>query len=149
MSIEAMKQALEAWQTSVYGSERHHKAMLMAMTNMGQVIAEAEKQEPVAHMYPDDLEKFQTEETFAYAYSVEMGSPTKGNTVPLYDRPQPKRYVATPREPLTDEQIDEIWRTHLHRDSRVRAIEAAHGITSDMKQEHVDKTAKQRHEENT
>ena len=25
-------------------------------------------------------------------------------------------------------------------------IEAAHGITSDMKQEHVDKTAKQRHE---
>ncbi len=106
MSIETMKQALEAWQTSVYGSERHHKAMLMAMTNMGQVIAEAEKQEPVAHMYPDDLEKFQTEETFAYAYSVEMGSPTKGNTVPLYDRPQPKRYVATPREPLTDEQID-------------------------------------------
>ena len=30
--------------------------------------------------------------------------------------------------PLTYEQIDEIWRTHLHRDSRVRAIEAAHGI---------------------
>ena len=32
------------------------------------------------------------------------------------------------RKPLTDEEIDEIWRTHLHRDSRVRAIEAAHGI---------------------
>ena len=32
------------------------------------------------------------------------------------------------REPLTDEQIDSIWREHLHRDSRVRAIEAAHGI---------------------
>ncbi len=62
---------------------------------------------------------------------------------------QPKRYVTTPREPLTDEQIDEIWRTHLHRDSRVRAIEAAHGITSDMKQEHGDKTAKERHKENT
>lgn len=49
MSIEAMKQALEAWQTSVYGSERHHKAMLFAMTNIGAAIAEAEKQEPVAH----------------------------------------------------------------------------------------------------
>ena len=44
--IEAMKQALEAWQTSVYGSERHHKAMLLAMTNMGQAIEQAEKQEP-------------------------------------------------------------------------------------------------------
>lgn len=40
-----MKQALEAWQTSVYGSDSHHKAMLIAMTNMGQAIAEAEKQE--------------------------------------------------------------------------------------------------------
>ena len=33
---------------------------------------------------------------------------------------EPKREWAG----LTDEQIDEIWRTHLHRDSRVRAIEA-------------------------
>ena len=42
MSTEAMKLALEAWQTSVYGSDRHHKTMLVAMTNMGQAIAEAE-----------------------------------------------------------------------------------------------------------
>jgi len=48
MSIEAMKQALEAWQTHVYGSDIHHNAMLVAMTNIGQAIAEAEKQEPVA-----------------------------------------------------------------------------------------------------
>jgi hypothetical protein len=46
--IEAAKQALEAWQTSVYGSESHHKSMLLAMTNMAQAIAEAEKQESVA-----------------------------------------------------------------------------------------------------
>ena len=53
MSIEAMKQALEAWQTSVYGSESHHKAMLLAMTNMAQAIEQAETaqgQEPVAWM---------------------------------------------------------------------------------------------------
>jgi hypothetical protein len=42
--------------------------------------------------------------------------------IPLYDHPPQQR------KPLTDEEIDEIWQTHLHRDSRVRAIEAAHGI---------------------
>jgi hypothetical protein len=36
---EALKQLLEAWQTSVYGSESHHKAMLLAMTNMAQARA--------------------------------------------------------------------------------------------------------------
>lgn len=36
---EALKLALEAWQTSVYGSESHHKAMLLAMTNMAQALA--------------------------------------------------------------------------------------------------------------
>jgi hypothetical protein len=45
MSVEAMKQALEAWQTSVYGSESHHKAMLIAMTNMAQAIEQAERQQ--------------------------------------------------------------------------------------------------------
>jgi len=46
--LAAMKQALEAWQTSVYGSDKHHKAMLLAMTKMNQAIAELEIQEPVA-----------------------------------------------------------------------------------------------------
>jgi len=44
---EALKQLLEAWQTSVYGSDSHHKAMLLAMTNMAQALA-APVQEPVA-----------------------------------------------------------------------------------------------------
>jgi hypothetical protein len=43
--IEVLKQALEAWQTSVYGSDKHHKAMLLAMTKMNQAIAEWESQE--------------------------------------------------------------------------------------------------------
>ena len=48
------------------------------------------KQEPVAWMYPDDLKRFETSETFAQAYSIEMVSPTQGETVPLYTHPQPK-----------------------------------------------------------
>jgi len=36
---KALELALEAWQTSVYGSESHHKAMLLAMTNMAQALA--------------------------------------------------------------------------------------------------------------
>ena len=43
-------------------------------------------QEPAAHMFPDDIERFQKQETFANAYSVEMISPDKGKTVPLYTK---------------------------------------------------------------
>jgi hypothetical protein len=44
--------------------------------------------EPAAWMYPDDLERFKTSETFAQAYSIEMVSATQGETVPLYLAPQ-------------------------------------------------------------
>lgn len=94
-------------------------------------IEKMESQEPVAHMYPDDLEKFQTDETFAYAYSVEMGSPTKGETVPLYTHP-------LQRKPLTNEQIKkaslEAGMQEHYMDFYsgfirfAKAIEAAHGI---------------------
>jgi hypothetical protein len=48
---EALKLALDAWQTSVYGSESHHKAMLLAMTNMAQALAAQPAVQPVAHSY--------------------------------------------------------------------------------------------------
>ena len=38
MSREVMKLALEAWQTSAYGTVQHHKAMLVAMTEVGKAI---------------------------------------------------------------------------------------------------------------
>ena len=43
---------------------------------------------------------------------------------PLYTHPQPKR------EPLTEMEINTIWRNSTHRTTVevVRAIEAAHGI---------------------
>lgn len=54
MSREVMKLALEAWQTSTYGTEQHHKAMMVAMTEVGKAILvqqeeqqSCDKQEPV------------------------------------------------------------------------------------------------------
>ncbi len=49
------------------------------VANAGKVI----EQEPIAHMYPWDLERFQNEETFAQAFSIPVGCPD-GRTVPLY-----------------------------------------------------------------
>ena len=89
-------------------------------------IEAAEKQEPVAWMYPDDLERFETSETFAQAYSIEMVSPTQGETVPLYTTPQPQREWVG----LTDEEIALVCgecaaSAYRHDDiSYARAIEA-------------------------
>jgi hypothetical protein len=90
------------------------------------------EQEPVAYMYPADLKRFETSECFADAFSISVGSPTLGTTIPLYTSP-PKR------QPLTDEQIEEIVDAHTSDDGQgydiwcdgrgvARAIEAAHGI---------------------
>jgi hypothetical protein len=42
-----------------------------------------EQLEPSAHMFPSDLDKFKKSETFAHAFSVEVGSP-EGRSVPLF-----------------------------------------------------------------
>ncbi|MBU9539386.1 hypothetical protein KTE58_23660 [Burkholderia multivorans] len=39
--------------------------------------------EPAAHIFPSDLERFKTSETFAQAYSVAVGNPEE-HSVPLY-----------------------------------------------------------------
>jgi hypothetical protein len=43
---EKLEQLLEAWQTSVYGSDSHHKAMLLAMTKVAAQALAAPVQEP-------------------------------------------------------------------------------------------------------
>lgn len=49
--------------------------------------AQADQQaQPVAHMFPSDLAEFQEHETFAQAYSVEVGRPGE-TTVPLFTSP--------------------------------------------------------------
>ena len=39
--------------------------------------------DPSAHIYPSDLERFKTDETFGHAYSVAVGNPDE-RSVPLY-----------------------------------------------------------------
>lgn len=58
-------------------------------------------EEPVAWMYPDDIERFKTNETFAQAYSIKCGSPTQGTTEPLYLHPAPQRSFVR----LSEEEI--------------------------------------------
>jgi len=86
------------------------------------------KDEPAAWMYPDDLKRFETSEAYAEAYSIEMVSPTQGETVPLYTTP-------LQRNPLTYEELESLvkWygekdNLYFNRHEFARAIEAAHGI---------------------
>jgi hypothetical protein len=127
MSIEAMKQALEALE--IYWSKAEHRRTREderqaenAITSLRQAIAEAEKHEV-------------SQEPVAVVDSTISGDidwlcvvfPKQGTK--LYTHPQPKR------EPLTDEQIAEIsveCATVTPSDIYfARAIEAAHGIRGD------------------
>ena len=108
MSITAMKQALEAWQTSVYGSESHHKAMLIAMTNMSQAIEQAEKQEPHS-WYSAEHDEWMTNKTrkeheALNSYTHKVG----GFDLPLYTTPQPQQ--AEKQEPVASDAYDKIDR---------------------------------------
>jgi hypothetical protein len=118
MKDEALKLALEAWQTSVYGSESHHKAMLLAMTNMAQAIAAqpAPLQEPVAWRY--DLKQTGSFAGTSTEYSrikLKIGE----NWTPLYTTPPASQRTWVG---LTDEEIeqefgfiDELLRDCVHR----------------------------------
>ena len=79
--------------------------------------------EPVAWVFPSYLKSFETQETTAVIYSVEIGSPTE-NSIPLYKE-------SPNQKPLSDEWIKN--NIHFaHQDvsftDLVRAVEKAHGI---------------------
>jgi hypothetical protein len=142
MSIEAMKQWREALAADTITAEKYDKAL----KSIDQAIAEMEKQEPKCVVI---VEVFGKDWRLEYM-SLPVGRHKLYAQQYLYTHPQPKQ------EPLTHEQIkqvlddcDEGQEDAEYILAFARAIEAAHGITSDMKQEHVAKTAKQRHEENT
>jgi hypothetical protein len=118
MSIEAMKQALEALKRAdkISGYPNNKQTI----TALCQAIAEAEKQEPVAWIYKPHMELLWPDE-------VERQNPLELEEYePLYTHAQPQR------QPLTDEQIATIanlvrWSQQYHIDF-ARAIEGAHGI---------------------
>ncbi len=158
MSIEAMKQALEALEL-MYACYAHpewisHKqqeekilAQCVATTmTLRQAIADAEKQEPIGYLEIQDIEDQREYPHNCRAANLwyEGGE----GLVAVYTHPQPKR------EPPTPLEVKDVLRaTGLLTNSQawdvaeeVMKLLAAHGITGNMKQEHVDKTAKQRHE---
>ena len=83
----------------------NHPAVLdaeKAITSLQQAIASLQ-QEPVAWMYPDDLKRFETNETFAQAFSIKVASPIAGETVPLYTHPPKREWQG-----LTDELMYQL-----------------------------------------
>jgi len=124
MSIEAMKQALDALgaymsATDSEEDEKAHSLMATAFFKLKEAIAEAEKQEPVA-MQMDVIVVNLVREGINKHRARELAEHFIKHT-----HPQPKR------EPLTDEQIAEFFGVKAVDESFVdfvRAIEAAHGI---------------------
>lgn len=68
--------------------EHPFRGLMQAVIERLAAMPDVGEQEPIAHMFPDDIERFSLEETSATAYSVEMMSPGRGKTVPLYTQPQ-------------------------------------------------------------
>ena len=117
MSITVMKQALEALEApSPMGQYK-------AITSLRQAIAEAEKQEPMKLPLPCDVKVGHVTIRKGVALSVLVS-----RMQVLYNMAQ-----ASPpqRQPLTDEQIEEIAARTLFPVNFARAIEAAHGITGE------------------
>jgi hypothetical protein len=118
MSIEAMKQALEALQGHGYYDTTQQRE---AITSLRQAIAEAEKQEPVQVSIKDFVKIVQGKEDL-------IGRPIYWAEFPNSD------IYPQPRKPLTDEQIKGIYEDcdaptgGQFTLAFAKAIEAAHGI---------------------
>lgn len=156
MTIEAMKQALEALENTTptgFNMERD-KQFYAAITALRTAIAEAEKQDPVAYVTGTYAGRFVVKPVNpAMVLPVNMALYTtppaaqrqhhellcvcgaswsidsKGNEELLSTPPQ--------RQPLTEEKIDDIWNRYCDEMGEAsindaydiaRAIEAAHGI---------------------
>jgi hypothetical protein len=79
MTIEAMKQALEALERYEYAEAR---------VALRQAIAESEKQEPVAWMYTSH---YKGDERYITKYQFDLSTYKADKVWPLYTTPQPKQ----------------------------------------------------------
>ncbi len=113
MSIEALKQALEAleigWSPKyVNGVDAREKGM-KAITSIRQAIAEAEKQEPYGW-----ISQHTTKGMYEWQFNKELSGVYKDTAIsilPVYTHPQPKR------ESISD--------AHLYLESLVEALDGA------------------------
>ena len=92
ISNELIKSLMETLDS--YSCGAHHPDLLL-------LLAQPEV-EPVAHMYPWDLERFATNETMGHAYSVAVGC-ADGVSVPLYTHPVP--FTPITADMVTDEMV--------------------------------------------
>ena len=107
MKDQALQMCLEYIETDAHERRYVRHAIKQALA--------APVQEPVAWMFPDDLKRFETSEAYAEAYSIKMGSPTQGTTVPLYTTPPAAR---RPWVGLTDEDFENAFQeTYIMGDS--------------------------------
>ena len=135
MSIEAMKQALEALENTTptgFNMERD-KQFFAAITAIREALAQPE-QEPVAWSYWQSCLNDDGTQTAPWVHRLSKFKPSESiinkDIVPLYTTPPQ-------RKPLTDEEIDKLpWEPHEGNPMTfaeglryfARAIEAAHGI---------------------
>ena len=110
MSIETLIRAAELLREYSYLEPPERVAERQAIAAELEAMAE---QEPVAYMFPSDLERFRSNETFAQAYSVAVGNPDESST-PLYATPQPRipeGWQLVPKEP-TDGMVSQGYATN-------------------------------------
>jgi hypothetical protein len=130
MTIEAMK-AMANYIDVLGGDSKKYR----------QAIAEAEKQEPVA-VIGSGFQLLWCRQDWSKGLKV-------GDC--LYTHPQPKQEQGEPVAWFREEDEEKIYYATKAWDDclPLYTTPQPNVTTSDMKQEHVDKTAKQRHEENT
>ncbi len=107
MSIEAMKQALEALETTqtlMRLSDPQYVREYNAITSLRQAIAEAEKQTSVSEVEPVAHLKLMMEHS-AFDGRLEL-SDALANIDEFYTHPQPKRELVG----LTDDEIEDCYK---------------------------------------
>jgi len=117
MSIDAMKQALEALEY-IYTetTEDEDELIHAATTSLRLAIEQAEKQEPVAWMV------YTLDGTAAWVTLNPADFTSEHRALPLYTTPPQ-------RQPLTEEEVERIHQRYGgNMINCVRAIERAHGI---------------------
>lgn len=105
-ALEAALSALESERIMAkdvqgnYTVEVTPKRIIDAIEKVKAALAEPE-QEPVAHIYPSTLKKFQVSEAVGECYSVAVGCPDEVS-VPVYTSPQPRE---PEQEPVTTSKV--------------------------------------------